>query len=654
MFVNELFEGVNPDQGVATYQQLLLAIKESRSTEIDGMVINEHQAKYLLKTFNKIVRKEGREPALEFLGDYGQIGFTLNKHAINKAKQAEYEEHKRRALGEGRHAIVGDYVIVSAPNNVEGKKGRVIEFNSRGSFIKVDCGKDGIHTMHPTDVRVLSESTINEISKKTIDDYYSAVIDQQRDREGKKFHPHGSFERLPAKRQRGIDRATQRILNKADFDSDLGEEHGEELEENLHKWFKEKWVRFGPDGKIRGDCARGSEGEGKPKCLPQKKAQALGKKKRASAAAKKRREDPNPNRKGKAKNVATKVKEQSVAEVASYPTLQNRFSAVEKKYGDVDDKTDKSWTAGKARSLMKKISRTAYNQHGKLLQKGVSETVTDVRSGMAEIYHRLAPKIEHYKDSFLAGQLYDELENYAELHGAEREFKQMMATARGRAHMEYDTNPGGFHNWFWFLPFEDNQLGEEWSEKYKKSINCSNPKGFSQKAHCDGRKKTNESLVQVPHNGKMVTGKVVRLDKGNPESPFYVVDIGEYGSIKVPAHKVKHIDEDKSESLTPQDIHDLADSKGILWDNEPSFLKLTKHLTGKEHLDDLDQNQLLTVKQFLEKFDKYEKQLNEKQDACYHKVKSRYKVWPSAYASGALVKCRKVGAKNWGTGGKKK
>ena len=35
-------------------------------------------------------------------------------------------------------------------------------------------------------------------------------------------------------------------------------------------------------------------------------------------------------------------------------------------------------------------------------------------------------------------------------------------------------------------------------------------------------------------------------------------------------------------------------------------------------------------------------------DACYHKVKSRYSVWPSAYASGALVKCRKVGADNWG------
>ena len=41
-------------------------------------------------------------------------------------------------------------------------------------------------------------------------------------------------------------------------------------------------------------------------------------------------------------------------------------------------------------------------------------------------------------------------------------------------------------------------------------------------------------------------------------------------------------------------------------------------------------------------------------DACYHKVKSRYSVWPSAYASGALVKCRKVGAANWGKRLKKK
>ena len=35
-------------------------------------------------------------------------------------------------------------------------------------------------------------------------------------------------------------------------------------------------------------------------------------------------------------------------------------------------------------------------------------------------------------------------------------------------------------------------------------------------------------------------------------------------------------------------------------------------------------------------------------DACYRKVKARYSVFPSAYASGAIAKCRKVGAANWG------
>ena len=51
--------------------------------------------------------------------------------------------------------------------------------------------------------------------------------------------------------------------------------------------------------------------------------------------------------------------------------------------------------------------------------------------------------------------------------------------------------------------------------------------------------------------------------------------------------------------------------------------------------------------------EKKKKKSGGKKDACYHKVKARYKVWPSAYASGALVQCRKKGAKNWGNSKKK-
>ena len=42
-----------------------------------------------------------------------------------------------------------------------------------------------------------------------------------------------------------------------------------------------------------------------------------------------------------------------------------------------------------------------------------------------------------------------------------------------------------------------------------------------------------------------------------------------------------------------------------------------------------------------------------KKDACYHKVKASASVWPSAYASGRLVQCRKKGAANYGKSSKK-
>ena len=99
---------------------------------------------------------------------------------------------------------------------------------------------------------------------------------------------------------------------------------------------------------------------------------------------------------------------------------------------------------------------------------------------------------------------------------------------------------------------------KKWSKKYKKSIDCNNPKGFSQKAHCAGRKKQESKMS----------------------------------------------------------------------------LKL-EELVGKP----------ITEAQFDEAAGK--------KDACYRKVKARYDVWPSAYASGALVKCRKVGAANWGNKSKK-
>lgn len=113
-------------------------------------------------------------------------------------------------------------------------------------------------------------------------------------------------------------------------------------------------------------------------------------------------------------------------------------------------KKNKEWTWQKERQPV------APDAH--LFHEGAMK---DLHTELADKYRELAPKIEKYKDSYLAGQLYDALEAIAIEHGAELEFKRMLAGARNSAHMDYDTNPGGFQNWFWYLPFADDETDVE-------------------------------------------------------------------------------------------------------------------------------------------------------------------------------------------------
>lgn len=73
-----------------------------------------------------------------------------------------------------------------------------------------------------------------------------------------------------------------------------------------------------------------------------------------------------------------------------------------------------------------------------------------------------------------------------------------------------------------------------------------------------------------------------------------------------------------------------------------------------EDEEQLDEKSSKSAKRKRRKKRKKKAKKKAKRDACYHKVRARYDVWPSAYASGALVKCRKVGASNWGNKSKKK
>ena len=62
------------------------------------------------------------------------------------------------------------------------------------------------------------------------------------------------------------------------------------------------------------------------------------------------------------------------------------------------------------------------------------------------------------------------------------------------------------------------KIREEWSQKYKKSIDCNNPKGFSQRAHCQGKKLKEDGAVVVPANS-VGTGAVAGLGVGPQGEP---------------------------------------------------------------------------------------------------------------------------------------
>ena len=276
-----------------------------------------------------------------------------------------------------------------------------------------------------------------------------------------------------------------------------------------------------------------------------------------------------------------------------------------------------------------------------------------------------------------------------------------------------------------------------WSAKYKKSINCDNPKGFSQRAHCQGRKKKmkeakDHEVAMAQSQLKNIEDNVRKLKKklGSKEKdiPAWMQDkiskthhnmaaVGEYhteeglrdwfgkskskdgkkGWVNVvtgdscasdkPGEGIpKCVSSAKRASMSKKERLAAAAAKRREDPGQqkksgaaaPTMVK-TDRKTKKEEIELLDAygNTFATIQDIIkpepmqatncprcgqnpcvcspeydieamtEAKDKKGKGSGEK-DACYHKVKSRYSVWPSAYASGALVKCRKKGAANWG------
>ena len=243
-------------------------------------------------------------------------------------------------------------------------------------------------------------------------------------------------------------------------------------------------------------------------------------------------------------------------------------------------------------------------------------------------------------------------------------------------------------------------VSEGWSAKYKRSIDCNNPKGFSQKAHCQGKEKMSEEKKDHEYSMarsqlKTIKNAASRLEKkmgkkGEGELKAWVqskiTKAADY--IDTAADYVTNeetITEKRDGKSAKDKGYSLRDwFKGGGWkqaggkyDGKPCAKQPGQ--TTKPYCRDADDRAAMSkderdkraakkrredpnpdrkgAAKIVTQKNSFEPEGNlvdeGKKDACYHKVKSRYSVWPSAYASGALVKCRKVGAANWGNKSKK-
>ena len=126
------------------------------------------------------------------------------------------------------------------------------------------------------------------------------------------------------------------------------------------------------------------------------------------------------------------------------------------------------------------------------------------------------------------------------------------------------------------------QLSEKWSKKYKDSIDCSNPKGFSQRAHCQGKKKkqnedANNSVMAVLK--PVLENAVNELKNGNKEN--ITEFLNQWEQISEIVDKAKQIANPSSDSSDY--INEMFDrpARWRIIEDTPSTKKYTASVNGK-------------------------------------------------------------------------
>jgi len=132
-------------------------------------------------------------------------------------------------------------------------------------------------------------------------------------------------------------------------------------------------------------------------------------------------------------------------------------------------------------------------------------------------------------------------------------------------------------------------IEEEWSEKYKRSIDCKNPKGFSQRAHCQGRKlnenTTNNQLEEVAkYTVLYFQGKTPKVTLKNTIYFYYTEDEGVKDQISnITNDPAKRKEYNEYWTKVKNKLSEIAKNNGWTIDDSDSWFQFTKPFNSSKN-----------------------------------------------------------------------
>ena len=375
------------------------------------------------------------------------------------------------------------------------------------------------------------------------------------------------------------------------------EEANKSGDNSLRDWFgkskssdgKPGWVQLG--GKYAGKpCAKQPGQTTKPKCGSSKMKRNLNKDEEEAAFRRKNAKDPNPNRKGKAINVKT--------EDLDLQKMSKELDGASKMH---------KGQADRIRKHLKKMQKEATYPSDFKKGSGVAKKKTGRPNAQGDYGKKDIQERGDFwhpdpdKDRKLGGP------------GANQRAREDRAAASKPKSDPKKLRPGESYMQYAKRMKASKMKREDcWDGYEKKGMKTMFGKKYP---NCVKKSKTKKEEVEVQEGMGDMAIKAIEKTK-----PPYLSKRSEL------IRKIKQKQLDSYLSKRDKKKSERVTNVGVGEDFEY-------------------EGELMTEEQF-------DEAAGEK-DACYKKVKARYSVWPSAYASGALVKCRKVGAANWGNKSKK-